>query len=452
MNLKIYTKEFSKNIQLAIPVITGALGHMTVSLIDDMMVGSLGPVELAASSLANSFLFIAIAVGIGFSFAVTPLIAETDGENDVQKGRLYFQHSMLLIGILAFVLTIGMWFMEPVLTMLSQPEEVVVLAKPYFKVVVLSLFPLVFFQGIKQFSDGLSLTKYAMQATLITNVVNVVLNYFLIYGIGGFPEMGIVGAAWGTLISRIVMLLFMIYILWSKEVFQPYLAVLKTAEIKESILLKIIHLGFPSSMQMLFEMGLFAASIMLAGAIGVFPQAANQIAIKMSSTTFMVSIGIGVATTIRVGNQKGLKRFDDLRRIGFSNFLLILLIMVGFTIVFMLTKNILPTLFTNNNEVIELAATLLIVAGIFQISDGLQAVILGGLRRLQDVYVPMIITFIAFWVIGFPICYYLALFTELKTLGIWVGLLFGLTTSALLLFWRFNYLTKKLIKKHHENS
>lgn len=452
MNVGNYTKEFRQNIRIAVPVITGALGHMTVSLIDDMMVGSLGPVELAASSLANSFLFIAIAVGIGFSFAVTPLIAETDGEGDIGKGRLVFQHSMLLIGILAVILTIGMWFMEPVLNMLSQPEEVVALAKPYFKIVVLSLFPLVFFQGIKQFSDGLSMTKYAMQATLITNVVNVVLNFLLIYGIWIFPELGVVGAAWGTLISRIVMLAFMVYILKTREKFQPFLALLRIEEIKKSMLLKIVNLGFPSSMQMLFEMGLFAASIMLAGAIGVFPQAANQIAIKMSSTTFMVSVGIGVATTIRVGNQKGLKRFVDLRRIGFSNFLLIFMIMVGFTIVFMLTKNILPLLFTNHSEVIEIAAALLVVAGVFQISDGLQAVILGGLRGLQDVYIPMFITFIAFWIVGFPVCYYLALYTELKTFGIWIGLLLGLTTSALLLFWRFNHLTKKLIKKHHENS
>ncbi|MBL4744813.1 MAG: MATE family efflux transporter [Flavobacteriaceae bacterium] len=449
MKLQNYTKEFKQNTRLAMPVITGALGHMTVSLIDDMMVGSIGPIELAASSLANSFLFIAIAVGIGFSFAVTPLIAETDGEKNVAKGRLVFQHSMLLITGLALILTIGMWFMSPILELLSQPTEVVKFATPYFKVVALSLFPLVLFQGIKQFSDGLSLTKYAMQATLITNVVNVLLNYLLIYGIWIFPELGVVGAAWGTLISRIVMLVFMFYILYTREKFQAFLPLLKLEEIKKSMLLKVTNIGFPSAMQMLFEMGLFAASVMLAGTLGAYPQAANQIAIKMSSTTFMISVGIGVATTIRVGNQKGLRQFNDLRRIAFSNFMLIFMVMVGFTLLFMLTKDLLPLLFTNHEEVISIAATLLIVAGVFQISDGLQAVILGGLRGLQDVYVPMFITFIAFWIIGFPVCYYLAIHTELKTLGIWVGLLFGLTTSAILLFWRFNYLTKKLIKKHH---
>jgi len=449
LKLQNYTKEFKQNTRLAMPVITGALGHMTVSLIDDMMVGGIGPIELAASSLANSFLFIAIAIGIGFSFAVTPLIAETDGEKNVAKGRLVFQHSMLLITILSFILSVGMWFMKPVLGLLSQPEEVVALAIPYFEVVALSLLPLVLFQGIKQFSDGLSLTKYAMQATLITNVVNVVLNYVLIYGFWVFPKLGVVGAAWGTLISRIVMLVFMLYILFTREKFQAFLPLLKLEEIKKVILLKVVNIGFPSAMQMLFEMGLFAASVMLAGMLGAYPQAANQIAIKMSSTTFMVSVGIGVATTIRVGNQKGLRQFYDLRRIAFSNFMLIFMVMVSFTVLFMLTKNLLPLLFTDHVDVVSIAATLLIVAGVFQISDGLQAVILGGLRGLQDVYVPMFITFIAFWMVGFPVCYYLALHTELKTLGIWVGLLFGLTTSAILLFWRFNYLTKKLIKKHH---
>ena len=198
-------------------------------------------------------------------------------------------------------------------------------------------------------------------------------------------------------------------------------------------------------MQMLFEVGVFTASILLAGVIGAYPQAANQIAIKMSATTFMVSIGIGVATTIRVGNQKGLKQFTDLRRIAISNMLLIGLIMFVFSMLFFLLRNALPLLFTQNQEVIQIASTLLIIAGIFQISDGLQAIILASLRGLQDVIIPTYITFVAYWVIGFPISYYLGLHTSLKTTGIWIGLLISLTLSALMLFLRFQYLSRKLI-------
>ena len=424
---------------------TGSIGHLLVGLIDDIMVGRLGPIKLAATSLGNSLIFIAISIGIGFSFAITPLIAESDGENDKNKVRLQFQHSMILMIVLAFVLVVFLFLLKPILYHLHQPEEVVKLAIPYFEVVAISMFPMIIFQGFKQFTDGLSQTKYAMQATLITNVVNVILNFVLIYGWWIFPKMGIVGAAVGTLVSRIVMVLFMLLILKKKAIFKPYLVLLKKTEIDKSIFKKIINLGLPSALQMLFEVGVFTASILLAGVIGAFPQAANQIAIKMAATTFMVSIGVGVATTIRVGNQKGLRNFKDLRRIAISNILLISIIMTIFTILFILFKNQLPLMFTKNVEVINIAASLLIIAGVFQISDGIQAVVLAALRGLQDVIVPTYITFIAYWVIGFPISYYLGLKTELETFGIWIGLLISLTLSALMLFLRFQYLSRKLI-------
>ncbi len=447
MALSDYTLEFKTNLKLALPVMTGSLGHLLVGLVDDIMVGSLGPVKLAATSLGNSLIFIAISIGIGFSFAITPLIAESDGEKNHKKGRLQFQHSMILMISLAFILIAFLLLIKPILHHLNQPVEVVKLAIPYFEIVAISMFPMIIFQGLKQFTDGLSQTKYAMQATLITNVINITLNFMLIYGWWIFPKMGIVGAAIGTLVSRIVMVIFMLYILHHRAIFKPYLAPLKRQEISKKLFKKIINIGLPSALQMLFEVGVFTASILLAGTLGAFPQAANQIAIKMSATTFMISIGIGVATTIRVGNQKGLQHFKNLRRIAISNFVLIFMIMSVFTILFMLFRNLLPLLFTRNLEVIKIASGLLIIAGIFQISDGLQAVILAALRGLQDVIAPTYITFIAYWIIGFPISYYLGLHTELRTFGIWIGLLISLTISALLLFLRFQYLSRKLIKQ-----
>lgn len=426
---------------------TGSLGHLLVGLIDDIMVGRLGPIHLAATSLGNSLIFIAMSLGIGFSFAITPLIAESDGEKDIKKGRLIFQHGMIMMTVLGVVLVLFMFLLKPVLYHLKQPTEVIELAIPYFEIVALSMLPMIIFQGFKQFADGLSQTKYAMQATVITNVVNVALNFMLIYGWWIFPKMGIVGAAIGTLISRIIMVAFMYYNLRIRTIFKPYLVKIKREEIQRKLFRKISNLGLPSALQMLFEVGVFTASILLAGVLGAFPQAANQIAIKLAATTFMISIGVGVATTIRVGNQKGLKQFTDLRRIAISNFLLISLIMAVFSILFMLFKSYLPLLFTTETEVIKIATSLLIIAGIFQISDGVQAVVLAALRGLQDVIVPTYITFIAYWIIGFPICYYLGLHTELRTFGIWIGLLVSLTLSAVLLLIRFNYLTKKLINK-----
>lgn len=425
----------------------GSLGHLLVGLIDDIMVGRLGPVQLAATSLGNSLVFIALSIGIGFSFAITPLIAESDGEKDKEKGRSVFQHGLILTTILGVVMWVLLLVIKPILYHLDQPEEVVELAIPYYEVVALSMIPLMIFQGFKQFTDGLSQTKYAMWATILTNVVNVVLNFVLIYGFWIFPRLEVVGAALGTLISRFVMVIFLYYVLKKREKFAIYMKRLKFAEINKKVFSKIISLGFPTALQMLFEVGLFTASVILAGTFGALPQAANQIALKLASTTFMIAVGVGVAATIRVGNQIGLKNYVELRRIAFSNFLLIFIIMFVFAIGFFLMKDILPWMFTSNLEVIEIASSLLVIAGLFQLSDGLQAVVLGGLRGLQDVNVPSGLTFIAYWVIGFPVCFYLGRTLDMGPLGIWIGLLTALTCSATMLYFRFNYLSNKLIKE-----
>ncbi len=425
----------------------GSLGHLLVGLIDDIMVGRLGAIELAATSLGNSMFFIAVSIGLGFSFAITPLVAEADGEKDTEKGRSIFQHGLILTALIGISMFVLLLFLKPILYHLDQPEEVVVLAIPYYEIVAISMIPLMIFQGFKQFTDGLSETKYAMWATILTNIVNITLNFVLIYGFWIFPRLELVGAALGTLISRIVMVFFIYFVLMKRKKFAIYLKRLKLSEFKNKIFKKIMKLGFPTSLQMLFEVGLFTASVLLAGTLGAFPQAANQIALKLASTTFMVAVGVGVAATIRVGNQKGLKNYVELRRIAFSNFLLILIIMFTFSIGFMVFKDVLPLMFTDNLEVIKMASSLLIIAGLFQLSDGLQAVILGGLRGLQDVNVPSGLTFIAYWIIGFPVCYYLGRTAGFGTFGIWIGLLTALTSSALMLFLRFNYLTNKLIKE-----
>ena len=421
-----------------------------VGLIDDIMVGRLGPIELAATSLGNSMFFIALSIGLGFSFAITPLIAESDGEGDKEKGRSIFQHGLILTAIIGISMFIVLLLLKPVLYHLDQPEEVVILAIPYYEIVAISMIPLMIFQGLKQFADGLSETKYSMWATILTNVINVLLNFALIYGLWIFPRLELVGAALGTLISRIVMVFFLYIVLMKKDKFAIYMRRLKLSEFKKKRFGNIIKLGFPTALQMLFEVGLFTASVLLAGTLGAFPQAANQIALKLASTTFMIAVGIGAAATIRVGNQKGLKNYKELRHIAFSNFLLILIIMFSFSIGFIIFKDVLPLMFTDNLEVIKIASSLLIIAGLFQLSDGLQAVILGGLRGLQDVNVPSLLTFIAYWIIGFPVCYYLGRIAGFGTFGIWIGLLTALTCSAIMLFFRFNYLTNKLIKEKNE--
>ena len=441
--------------QLAYPIILGMIGHTLVGIVDNIMVGKLGPTELAAVSLGNSFVFIAMSLGIGFSTAITPLVAEADGRKNVEEGRIAFHHGLYLCTILGVILFTLIYFCKPLIAYMGQPVEVVELAKPYLDIVGFSLIPLIMYQAYKQFADGLSETKYSMWATILSNVVNVVINYFLIYGIWIFPKMGIIGAAIGTIASRIVMLIFMHYMMNLKTKFHPYFKGFTLKEIKREINIKIIRLGTPSAMQMLFEVVLFTAAIWLCGIIGVTSQAANQIALSIASLTFMFAMGLSVTAMIRVGNQKGKSDFVSLRRIAFSIFLLAIILEVVFALIFVATHEMIPKLFVKNTDVVNMvantevriiAAKLLLVAAVFQISDGIQVVVLGALRGLQDVKIPMYIAFVSYWLIGFPVSYYLGLHTNLKAEGVWIGLLAGLTAAAVFLYIRFNYLTKKLIK------
>lgn len=427
----------------------GQLGHVLVGLADNVMVGRLGATQLAAVSLGNSMIFIALSIGIGFTFAITPLIAEADGEGNIEKGRLDFHHGLLLSIILGVVMFILLILGKPILNYMDQPPEVVKLAIPYLGIVAFSMIPLMCFQAFKQFADGLSQTKHAMHATIAANIINVLINYFLIYGIWIFPRLELVGAGIGTLISRFAMAAFMWYILNTKAKFIPYIKMISWAEIQKERFKKIISLGLPTAMQMFFEVAIFTAAVWLAGSLGVVDQAANQIALNLASMTFMIAVGLGVAATIRVGNQKGLGQFIELRRIALSIFLQIFMIEFVFAIGFFTLKDYLPLVYIDNLEVIKTASVLLVVAGFFQISDGLQVVVLGALRGLQDVKIPTYITFIAYWMVGFPVSWLLGKTFGLGSQGIWIGLLAGLTTSAILLFMRFDYLTKKLIHSKH---
>lgn len=454
MTLSDYTKEFKRNWQLAAPVMLGMLGHTFVQFVDNVMVGQLGTAELAAVSLGNSFMFIAMSLGIGFSTAITPLVAEADAAHNFEEGKSSFKHGLFLCVILGILLFLSVFAAKPLLYFMKQPVEVVDLALPYLNLVAFSLIPLIVFQAFKQFSDGLSMTKYPMYATILANVVNVVLNYLLIFGKFGFPEMGIVGAAYGTLISRCIMVIHLWWLLTKKEKSKAYVTQIKLFVIDKLMLKKVISLGYPSAMQMFFEVAIFTAAIWLSGLLGKNPQAANQIALNLSSMTFMVAMGLSVASMIRVGNQKGLHQYFELRRIAFSIFFLTVILSVGFGIVFYVFHEHLPKLYVDyndaknlidNTEVVSIASKLMIAAAIFQVSDGIQVVVLGALRGLQDVKIPTIITFISYWLIGFPISYFLGKEEAYGSFGIWLGLLAGLTVAAILLFIRFNYLTKKLI-------
>jgi len=449
--LKRHWAEVPYNLKLATPVVLGMLGHTLVAFADNIMVGQLGPAELAAVSLGNSFLFIAMSVGLGLSTAITPLIAEADGFKKSFEIKKVFKHGVLICGIVGVLLTGVVLFSVPLLHKMKQPEEVLVFAVPFLSIVGVSLIPLMLFQAIKQLCDGLSRTRLPMYASIIGNLLNVVLNYLLIFGNHGFPQMGVAGAALGTLISRVFMLILLIVFLKRSTYFSPFLTDLRWRLVSWRFSRRILALGLPSSFQVFFEVTLFTSAIWLSGILGTLYQAANQIALNLASMTYMVGIGLNVAAMIRVGNQKGRKDYKRLNEVAQSIFFLTVVIELLFAVVFLTARHVLPELYLDANDplnradnliVMALASELLLWAAVFQLFDGLQVVIIGALRGMQDVNFTAYITFIAYWLVGFPVCYYLGLHTALASQGIWIGLTLGLTVSALLLYLRFQYLSK----------
>ena len=459
MNLSNYTKEFSYNLKLSTPVILGLLGHTLVGMIDNIMVGKLDPINLAAVSLGNSYIFVAMSLGIGFSAAITPIVAEAHSERNNEKLKTSFINGFILCLFLGIFLYGSILLLKGTLIYLDQPQEVVRLALPYIDIVAISLIPLLLFQALKQFVDGLSKTIYPMYATVLANIINVIINYILIFGMLGFPKLGIIGAAIGTLVSRSIMFFFLFYMLMNKEIIYDYISDLKSFVYNRFMIKKILSLGFPTSLQMFFEVGLFTSAIWLSGLLGEIPQSANQIVLNISSMTFLVASGLSVSAAIRAGNQKGLKNYKELKRISLSILLLGICFASIFSLVIYLLRDYLPYIYIdiNNQEnyfenirIVSIASKLFIIVAVFQLVDSAQVIVLGTLRGMQDVKIPTIIVFIAYWIIGFPISFILGDESLMAESGIWIGLLSGLTFSSLFLYLRFLYLTNKMIKRHYK--
>ncbi|MBD1396310.1 MATE family efflux transporter [Pontibacter sp. JH31] len=446
MRSEEYREHFRKNFLLAYPVVLSQLGHIMVSVFDSLMVGQIGTIPLAAASLGNSIFTITLVFGLGVSYSITPLIAAADGRRNYTRISLLLLNGLfsnLLLGVFLFI---AGYFLSPYITFLDQPEEVVRQAIPYINILFLSMVPLMVFQAFRQFAEGLSLTKQAMYISIVANALNVLLNYILIFGKLGFEPMGLVGAGWATLISRIIMALMMgAYVLYAKR-FAAFHRFLTIRHLSLIHMYHIFKLGLPISGQMVFEMGAFSFSAIMIGWLGARELAAHQIAINVASVTYMMASGIAAAATIRVGNQKGLRNFRAMRMAGNSSFAMGVIFMIASGILMIAGKNFIPSLYIDDPAVIEMASMLMIIAALFQISDGVQVVGLGALRGLEDVRIPSLISLVAYWVIGLPVGYFLCFKAGFGVNGVWTGLLVGLSVAAILLFWRFKMLSHQLDK------
>jgi len=433
---------------LAYPVMLSQLGQVAVGVADSMMVGRLGALELAASSLANSIFFVLLMFGIGISMGLTPLVSKAFGKGKTHQISRLFSNS-LLINFLTSLVMLGLVLLfSRNLNLLNQPEEVETLALPFLLIITASLVPLMVFQAFKQFVEGLSQTKQAMFITIAANLVNVFLNWLLIWGHWGFPELGFLGAAWATLISRVLMMVLMgAYVLYSKRYADFGLRILRFKP-NWTLCKRILKIGVPTGFQFIFEVSAFSAAAIMMGWIGVNALAGHQIALNLASISYMMATGLATAGMIRVSHYIGKEDYKGMREAGMVAFGMVAFFMFVCALLFFVLRFWLPTLYIDDPQVISLAASLLILAGLFQLSDGIQVVGLGVLRGLEDVKVPTIVTFLAYWGLGLPLGYFLAFIMGFAEKGIWIGLLVGLTITAGMLLYRFDQLSKRKTKSN----
>jgi MATE family multidrug resistance protein len=441
-----YKPYYSDNLRLAMPIVVSQLGHTLVHLADSVIVGHFaGTIQLAAVSLVNSLFMLVLVLGMGIAYGLTPLIAkENGGKNYGECGKL-LSNSLIINIIVGLILYIGVNFGTlMIIDHIGQSPEVVAYAKPYLHYLALSIIPLTIFQTFKQFAEGLGFTKQAMFISIWGNAINIILGIIFVKGMFGIKPMGVQGVGLSTLIDRILMATVMSVYVFRSQNFKVYLENFKVTFIDKVRSMKILKIGAPVSLQYSFEISAFSGAAILIGTIGAVEQAAHQVAINLASITYMLASGIASAATIKTGNNLGKKNFLDLRRSAVASYHVIILFMTLTAVLFIFANKIMPYIYTEDVNVIRIASQLLIIAGFFQLFDGTQVVGLGVLRGIGDVNIPTVITFIAYWIIGIPLGYFLGIHLNMGVNGIWYGLTTGLLTASILLFIRFQKRTRML--------
>lgn len=430
-------------LKLAVPVSIGQLGHIMLGVVDSFMVGEIGTDSLAAAGLANGLFFLIMVIGIGISHALTTLVAIAVGEGKVEKCREILAQSIIVHGVFAILLSLITYVLAKLVYHLGQDPIVAELTESYLTILSFSILPFMLFQTYRQFVEGLSDTKTPMYMALAANIVNIFANWVLIFGNLGLPALGLEGAGLATLSTRIFLGFGMMYIVVSSNKYKQFNPTLRIFKPDLKLIKKIISIGLPSGLTYSLEVSAFAFAAILVGWLGSVPLAAHQIGINLASISYMIVLGISAAATIKVGNAYGAKSEIDLKYAGYTALFLGFIFMLFSGLFFISFNKFLPSLYINDKNVISVASSLLIVAALFQLSDGLQAVGLGVLKGMTDLKIPMLIVFFAYWLIGLPIGYILAFHYEMNVVGIWVGLLIGLSIVAVLLFFRFKNLVKK---------
>lgn len=440
-----YKPHYLPNIKLALPVVLSQAGQMTVNLADTLMVGRLGATELAAVSFANSIFIVGFVLTIGLSIAVTPLVGKAHGSGNSEKCGYWLKQGIVGVMLFAIVQAGFMFLAALFMPKMGQEPEVVKMAIPFYLILVASTLPVSLFMVFKQFAEGIANTRIAMIITLSANVINILLNYIFIFGKFGMVPIGVQGAGWATLIARIIMPTAFLIAFFKLPYFKYYKQVYLSAKIQWNHVWQIIKIGFPIGGQMVIEVFAFSTGAIMMGWISKEAMAAHQIVIAIASLTYMMSNGLGAAATIKVSNYRGAGDWMNLKLSAYAIIHKVIIFMSFAGALFILLRQILPNLFTEDATVLQITTLLMIVAGVFQLFDGLQVVWLGILRGIEDVKMPSLITFITWIVLAIPICYICAFTLNMGAVGIWIGYLFGLFIASAALQFRFKHIYHRLL-------
>ena len=445
INITAYKTEALTTLQLGYPIVISQLGIVAMGVTDTIQVGRIegkSAVSVAAAGLSNSLGFTLAIIVIVTLGIVAPMISKAKAEENEGEIRLLFKAALrvcwYLGSLTVFLCLIAGFFFDK----MGQEPEVAAAALPFNILMSVSMLPLLLFTALRQLSDGLGRTKIAMMITLSAVFLNILLNWLLINGIWIFPRLELIGSGLSTLISRSYMAISLWIVIHREPLFKVY--TVKAQDNIQALVTKIIKIGIPSGLQGFFEVGVFALAVVIIGWYGKYQQAAHMIAINMCSVTYMMVTGIASAGGIRVGHFWGLKDKPQMVVAGNTALSIGGGFMALCALVFFVFPTFLIGLYTEDAAVVPIATTLLLIGGLFQLSDGLQATALGILRGIADVNVPTLITLFAYWIVGLPIGYALGQFYDLKAAGIWLGLTAGLTASAVLLCWRFFKMVRRV--------
>ena len=442
-----------ETISLSIPLILTQIGHIITGMVDNIFLGKLGKTEQAAGILSNNLYIILLVFSIGMSYVLTPAITEAHiNQNEREKASL-FKNSLFINMIVAVILFIILFFSSPLLAFMQQPEDVVALAIPFFDVLIFSIIPVALFFVCKQYTEGLSNTKAAMYISVIGNIINIILNYLLIYGYAGLPELGYMGSCWATFIARVFMGIGFLIFVFNHKTVNSFAKYYKEVKVNALHFWPLLKDGLASALQFTFEVAAFAIAGLLAGVFGKEQIDAHGIALSLAAFTYMFASGIGSATTIRVGNFYSSNNLDDVKLAIKTSYKSVIVTMGFMALLFICFNTFLPTIFSNDQEIILIASKLLLFAAFFQLFDGTQVVAIGALRGLDDYTYPTYIAFIGYWIIALPLCYLFAFTFNYKVYGVWLALSIGLGFVSIALYFRIKALLKlKTILARSTNS